>query len=133
MNALGFAVLPMRTGRGLNDRLHPRTKAKRTAKERKAVGQMALVALSPRDWPRTKLRALLVDHRFVVLLIRCTPSHVPLDDDNLRGSLKATRDAIADRLGVDDGDRRCIRFEYTQRTSVPWGVEFSVRLEVRGA
>lgn len=36
-----------------------------------------------------------------------------LDDDNLRGALKAIRDGVADRLGVDDADPR-LRFEYAQ-------------------
>ena len=44
-----------------------------------------------------------------VSLIVC--SRRELDDDNLRGSLKPLRDAIADTLGIDDGDKR-IRFEY---------------------
>lgn len=36
-----------------------------------------------------------------------------LDDDNLSGSCKHLRDAIAASLGLDDGDKR-IRWEYGQ-------------------
>jgi hypothetical protein len=36
-----------------------------------------------------------------------------LDDDNCTGGSKAMRDAIAESLGIDDGDRR-IRFEVSQ-------------------
>lgn len=36
-----------------------------------------------------------------------------LDDDNLNGSCKHLRDAIATSLGLDDGDQR-IRWEYGQ-------------------
>lgn len=54
-----------------------------------------------------------------------TPIHVEqLDDDNLRSALKATRDGIAEALGIDDGDRRVI-WDYCQRRT-PWrsGVYF---------
>ena len=36
-----------------------------------------------------------------------------LDDDNLRGALKAIRDGVSDALGIDDGDSR-VRWEYDQ-------------------
>jgi len=36
-----------------------------------------------------------------------------LDSDNLVGGLKPLRDAIANSIGIDDGDKR-IRFEYGQ-------------------
>lgn len=47
----------------------------------------------------------------VVLLTRIAPRE--LDDDNLRGALKAVRDGVADWLGVDDRDKR-VRWEYGQ-------------------
>lgn len=52
-----------------------------------------------------------------------------LDDDNLRGALKAVRDGIADAFGVPDNDPR-LRFEYDQ---APRGdkLQGSVLVEVR--
>lgn len=41
-----------------------------------------------------------------VALIACVRR--PLDDDNLTGSLKPLRDAVAAQLGIDDGDRRIV-------------------------
>lgn len=46
----------------------------------------------------------------VVFIVACKRR---LDDDNLQGSLKPLRDAIADSLQLDDGDRR-ITWEYNQ-------------------
>lgn len=47
----------------------------------------------------------------VVTIIACCQREA--DDDNNCASLKGVRDAIAESLGIDDGDRR-IRFEYGQ-------------------
>jgi hypothetical protein len=38
-----------------------------------------------------------------------------LDDDNVRGALKAIRDGIADALGTDDGSE-CLSWAYAQET-----------------
>lgn len=38
-----------------------------------------------------------------------------LDDDNLRGSLKAVRDAVARWLEIDDRHRELVAYEYEQR------------------
>jgi hypothetical protein len=54
-----------------------------------------------------------------------------LDDDNLVGSLKPIRDAVAKWLGVDDGDKR-VRWECGQvETHGATGV--SVKVEVLSA
>lgn len=53
-----------------------------------------------------------------------------LDDDNLRGSLKAIRDGVADWLGVPDNDPR-VTWAYAQRTVDP--KKFAVEVEVRPA
>lgn len=55
-----------------------------------------------------------------VLLERIAPS-IGLDDDNLAGSLKAVRDAIAEWLGLDDRDPR-VAWKYAQRRGA-WAVE----------
>lgn len=47
-----------------------------------------------------------------------------LDGDNLQGGLKALRDGIADRLGVDDADPR-VTWEYAQERG-----EYAVRVEI---
>jgi hypothetical protein len=63
------------------------------------------------------------------LLVRLT-RHAPsggLDDDNLSGSMKAVRDAIAVYLGVDDKHRDQVRYTYAQkRTSRTWAVRIEI-------
>ncbi len=51
----------------------------------------------------------------------------PLDDDNLRTSLKAVRDGVADALGIDDGDTKRLRFTYAQEP----GSDFGVRIQIK--
>ena len=51
-----------------------------------------------------------------------------LDDDNLAAAFKRIRDGVADALGVDDGDRRRIRWEYVQRIG-PWSVSVEIRTD----
>ncbi len=48
-----------------------------------------------------------------------------LDDDNLRGALKAIRDGVADALAVDDRDPR-VTWEYGQEKG-PAGVRIEIR------
>lgn len=62
----------------------------------------------------------------VVRLTRLSPG--TLDDDNLRGALKAVRDGVADRLGVDDRDPR-VTWEYAQERFK--GLKGVVLLELR--
>ena len=50
---------------------------------------------------------------WVVTLTRHGPRK--LDDDNLSAAFKRIRDGVADALGVDDGNRRRVRWEYKQR------------------
>lgn len=54
--------------------------------------------------------------QFTVTLTRLAPRK--LDDDNLAGGLKATRDGVADWLGIDDGSPR-IRWQYAQHKTGP--------------
>ena len=46
-----------------------------------------------------------------ITLTRIAPR--TLDDDNLAAGFKATRDRVADWLGVDDGDKR-LTWRYAQ-------------------
>lgn len=109
--------VPIKTGTGLNSREHWGTRAKRVKKERMAVWAV---------WLRRKA-PVCVPLPVVVKLTRVSPGTRPLDDDNLRGSLKAIRDQVAEELGVDDGDTDSVRFEYAQERGA-----WCVRVEVRG-
>ena len=77
-------------------------------------------------------------HRFVARAL-CPPAALPcvvrltrlsagtLDDDNLRGALKAVRDGCADRLGIDDRDPR-VEWQYGQERAK--GQKGAVRVEI---
>lgn len=101
--------LPLRTKGPNGGHEHWRTVHKR----RKAERRMA-AALCPR-------MALPCTVRLTRL------SAGELDDDNLRGALKAVRDGCADALGVDDRDPR-VRWEYGQARCKRG--EFGVQVEV---
>ncbi len=103
--------LPVQTVSEANGRDHWRVKAKRVKSQRFAARAMTPVMSLP----------------VVVKLTRLSRSR--LDDDNLRGALKAVRDGIADAFGVPDNDPR-LRFEYDQ---APRGdkLQGSVLVEVR--
>lgn len=75
--------------------------------------------------------ALAVHHAFAVRLrppLAVTLTRLGgrrLDDDNLAGAFKALRDAIADWLGLDDGDPR-LAWRYGQEPGGPAGVRVRV-------
>ena len=93
-----------------NSRLHWAAKAKRVKRQRAVVGLMLRAVARP---------ALPC----VVTITRRSPG--TLDDDNAVSSAKATRDAVATWLGVDDRDPR-VTWEVRQERA-PWGVRVSVR------
>ncbi|MEJ7746335.1 MAG: hypothetical protein WKF61_06210 [Luteimonas sp.] len=62
----------------------------------------------------------------VVTLTRLGPRE--LDSDNLAISAKHVRDGIADRLGVNDNDKR-VEWRYAQERSK----EYGVRIVIQGA
>jgi hypothetical protein len=115
--------LPIKTVSEANQREHWAKKARRVSDQRNLVA-LALrvpvaslgIVLAPRDRKRRRKLTMgglgaapaLVE----VTLTRIAPRE--LDDDNLRGALKATRDAVADVLGTDDRDPR-IAWRYAQR------------------
>lgn len=105
-------LLVVRTVSESNGREHWAKKAKRVRAQRFAAALTAQAIL---------LQPLPV----VVTLVRVAPRM--LDDDNLRGALKACRDGIADAFKVDDRDPR-IKWRYGQRrgTAKLYGVEVSV-------
>ncbi len=100
-------VVAIKTAPGMNAREHFRVRSKRVKAEREAVGWM----LAGKPKPALPCS---------VLLTRLAPSN-GLDDDNLAGSLKAVRDAVAVWIGVDDRRRDVVRYRYAQKRG-PWGV-----------
>jgi len=116
MKGPSWVQLPLRLGRGGNDREHHQVRHKRVQSEKWSVG----IVLNTCH-PRPELPC-------VIRLVRISPSPVPLDDDNLVGSLKGTRDAVAARLGVDDGRLDRVRFETGQERGA-----WAVRIEWRPA
>ena len=93
-----------------NSRLHWAVRAKRVRRQRAVVGLM----LRAVDRPTLPC---------VVTITRRSPG--TLDDDNAVSSAKATRDAVAQWLGVDDRDGR-VTWRVEQERG-PWGVRVAVR------
>lgn len=105
-------VLPLRTVSEANGREHWARKAKRAKAQRRTAFCLAPAASLPA----------------VVTLTRLAPRE--LDDDNLRPALKACRDGIADRLGINDRDPR-VRWQYAQQRG---GVrEYAVLVDIEPA
>lgn len=118
-------TLPMRTVSENNAREHWRARAAR----RKA--QRATVALAV----RVHLGICRVVPPCVVTLTRISPS-AGLDSDNLQGSQKAVRDAVADALAVNDNDSR-VEWRYAQRrgkkTEVGLALGYGVEIRIEAA
>lgn len=103
-------VLPVATVSEANRRDHWAVKAKRVKAQRHAAYVLCPAVPLP----------------CVVRLTRLASRD--LDCDNLAGAMKAVRDGIADRLGVDDRDPR-VRWEYAQQRQK--GAKGEVRIELR--
>lgn len=95
-------TIPMRTVSEANQHRHWRKRQRRAKSQRHTAWVHTLKLLGGTG------KALPL----VVTLTRIAPRK--LDDDNLRGALKAVRDGVADALGVDDGDDR-VTWLYSQR------------------
>lgn len=115
-----YTTVALRTRSESNSRDHWRKKAARVAEQRNVV-RMRL-AKHVRDCDLTP--------PCKVTLTRFAPSN-GLDDDNLRGALKAVRDGVADALGIDDRDAR-VRWEYEQRRAKPKAWAVGIRIEREG-
>ena len=96
-----------------NSRRHWRTVHADDKRTRAAVHALLSSSLSP--WEHVVPREIIIDR------------HGPrlLDDDNLAGSGKAVRDAIARFFGVDDGPRGPMRWRYEQ-TQGKYGVAITL-------
>lgn len=95
-------VIPLRTISASNERpAHWSDRSRRVKRERVPVGLLL----------RSE-KIGLVGFPMVVTLTRVAPRL--LDDDNARGAMKASRDGVADALGIDDRDPR-VEWRYEQR------------------
>lgn len=116
MNKSGiYFTLPIRTVSLANQREHWATRAKRAKSERHTTCLCMPHGVAHMHPPLT------------VTLTRIAPR--TLDTDNLAGSFKSVRDAIADRLGIDDGDPR-ISWHYAQEKH---GKTYSVKVGIERA
>lgn len=109
------ATVPVRTVSETNQREHWAMRHHRRAVQRSLVRMVLGAGCTRPAFP------------CVVTLTRIAPRS--LDDDNLRGALKAVRDGVADWLGVDDADPR-IEWRYDQRRGRPR--EHAVRIDSQG-
>jgi hypothetical protein len=120
--------LPLRTRNTSNEREHWAAKAKRAKLERMAVGlKLAAEGKAFRSAVHTVLSGRR-PHRVVVLLTRVAPKAFD-SHDNLRVSFKATVDAIAEWLGLDDADER-FDWRYSQEPSAPKTCAVRIHMEL---
>lgn len=108
--------LPIKIISEANAHGHWRERAKR-AKLHRATTLTLLQA-----WHGTKPPA----GRMRITMTRIAPR--TLDDDNLAGGFKATRDGVADWLGIDDGSP-LLMWRYAQRKGGPREYAAEVRIE----
>lgn len=93
-------ALPIKTQGGPNKRMHWSKRSAIAKQERRDTAMLL-------GWNFAPLLPC------TITLTRLASSGRLLDDDNLRGVLKAVRDGIADRLKIDDGDAR-VTWSYGQ-------------------
>lgn len=105
--------VPLRTVSGMNAREHHMARARRVKGERQLVAWL-LASVSKPIPP------------LVVTLTRIAPSNGLDPGDNLPSALKGCRDEVAEWLGVNDRDRKTVRYEYEQERG-PWGVRIEWR------
>lgn len=98
--------LPIKTVSEANRRDHFMVRARRVKEQRRTAAMLV---------PRFGLPC-------VVTLVRIGPK--ALDTDNLAGALKAVRDGVADRLGIQDNDPRVV-WKYGQKRG-EYGVEITL-------
>lgn len=116
MKTIDFQA-PIKTISEANQREHWSVKNKR-----KNLQQLEMLAALQNNLTGKKLSP-----PYVVKLIRIAPK--ALDTDNLAGAFKHVRDAIARKLGVDDGDTEKVTWIYDQ---MPVRIhQYSVKVEIR--
>lgn len=112
--------IPVHTVSEANRREHWAAKARRVAEHRAAAVMLTNQAVRAAKVPRATMLPL------TVCLTRVAPR--ALDDDNLRGALKAVRDGIADAFGLDDRSP-LIMWCYHQQRGAPKA--YSVEVDLR--
>jgi hypothetical protein len=105
--------IPIKIESTPNQRVHWRVRATTNATHRAAAYFACKQAKVKRVFP------------CVVTLRRIAPRE--LDDDNLAGGFKSTRDGIADWLGINDRDKR-VQWRYEQRKGKPH--EYAAEVEI---
>lgn len=105
--------IPMHTVNGLNAREHFMTRSRRVKKEKRTVREYLWASMKPKPTFPCKVK-----------LTRIAPSN-GLDRDNLFGSMKGVRDAVAEWTGIDDRHEHIVAYDYAQERG-PWGVMIEV-------
>lgn len=114
------ATWPARIVSVANTREHWAAKAKRTAQQRADAQTRCRQQMD-----RKKVLRALEDIGLTVYLVRIAPR--PLDTDNLASAFKATRDGVADFLGIQDNDVRVSWLPMAERGKTN---EHAVRVEI---
>jgi hypothetical protein len=129
-NVYASVTLPIYARSESNGRDHRVVKAKRTSEQRLvakqlvrgACGFVAWGTFGPFDGAQGK-----GSMRFTITLTRIYSKRgKPLDDDNLRGSLKAVRDGVADALGFKDDSNPRLAWTYAEEP----GTQYAVRVQI---
>lgn len=110
--------IPVRTVSESNGREHWARKAERVSLHRGTARLLARSYCADIGVP------------IIVQMARVAPRE--LDDDNLRGALKAIRDGIADAFGVKDNDPR-IEWRYAQQRGKPKAYAVHVTITPKAA
>jgi len=121
-------TLPIKTVSILNVREHWAKRAKRSKLHRTTANAMLRTYGTPGDHWRGAFPI-----RFTITLTRIGGR--TLDTDNLGSALKATRDGVADWLGIDDGDKR-LTWQYGQepkKRKQPPGVRVDIEAYTNAA
>jgi hypothetical protein len=108
-------ILPIRTVNTLNKREHWAQKAKRARRERRAT--MWMLGSKPRP-----------ELPCVVTFTRISPVN-RMDSDGIVSSMKHLRDAVAEWLGVDDGQAAPVTWVYTPHCERGEKGQHAVRVE----
>lgn len=110
--------VPVRTVNDLNNRQHWRVVHKRAKEQRNVARLVADASGKPPEPPLLVTMTRVGDRRMDT-------------GDNLAGSMKHVRDAIADWLGIDDGRDDLVTWAYDQRLrgkrTNPVGVDVTVQ------
>lgn len=121
--SLRFFV-PLRTGRGENNREHRMVRSKRVAAEKQAVFLATLGT-------KRAVLAALMPTPCTVTLTRVSPGQGLDGHDNLRGACKGAVDVLADILGINDRDPR-VTWDYAPQERGDWGLWVQVTATLKG-